>query len=197
VSNWKSGDLSNKVVDMFDTSDLDTSQVLAIADNYSREHDIHDIVLATTKGNTALTASDIFQKGMNIVAVTHSTGFIKENFQELEASISKNIEEKGIKILSSVMPFHSWNDHYRKRSGAIMPTTIIADTLRLFGQGTKVCVEIVMMACDAGMIPHGQPVLAIAGTGKGADTVLSMVGCNSRKFFDMKIIDVIAKPRSW
>ncbi|MDP6156610.1 MAG: pyruvate kinase alpha/beta domain-containing protein [Candidatus Thermoplasmatota archaeon] len=182
---------------MFDTSDMGTSQVLAIGDDYSRKNDIQDIVLATTKGNTALAAGDIFPKGMNIVAVTHSTGFIKENYQELELSVHKKIEEKGIKILTSVMPFHSWNDHYRKRSGAVVPTTIIADTLRLFGQGTKVCVEIVMMACDAGLIPQGKPVLAIAGTGKGADTVLSIVGCNSRKFFDMQILDVIAKPRSW
>lgn len=182
---------------MLDTSEMQTSQVLAIAADYSREHKLHDIVLATTRGITALAAGDIFQQGMNIIAVTHSTGFVKENHQEVDPSVRKKIEEKGIKLLTSVMPFHSWNDHYRKRSGAIMPTTIIADTLRLFGQGTKVCVEIVMMACDAGMILQGKPVLAIAGTGKGADTVLSMVGCNSRKFFDMKITDMIAKPRKW
>ncbi len=182
---------------MFDTSEMDTSQVLATASDYSIKHDINDIVLATTKGNTAIAGGDIFRKGSNIIAVTHSTGFVRENYQELESSVAKKIEEKGIRILTSVMPFHSWNDHYRKRSGAVMPTTIIADTLRLFGQGTKVCVEIVMMACDAGMIPQGKPVLAIAGTGKGADTVLYVLGRNSRKFFDMKILDVVAKPKSW
>lgn len=74
-----------------------------------------------------------------------------------------------------------------------MPSTIIADTLRLFGQGTKVCVEIVSMAIDAGLIPP-EPVVAIAGTGYGADTVLLIEGKNSRKFFDMKVKEVIAKP---
>lgn len=78
-----------------------------------------------------------------------------------------------------------------------MPSTIIADTLGLFGQGTKVCVEIVMMAGDAGLVPQGVPVLAIAGTGRGADTILLVEGCNARRFFSMKIMDVIAKPKVW
>lgn len=54
----------------------------------------------------------------------------------------------------------------------------------MMGQGTKVCVKIVAMACDAGLVRSDQPVLAIAGTGRGADTVLLIWSANSRRFFD-------------
>ncbi|MHA2427903.1 MAG: hypothetical protein ACXADB_07765 [Candidatus Hermodarchaeia archaeon] len=64
----------------------------------------------------------------------------------------------------------------------------------MMGQGTKVCVEIVAMACDAGLVQSDKAVLAIAGTGRGADTVLLIKSANSRRFFDLKILDVIAKP---
>lgn len=182
---------------MIDTTGMDTSSVLTVARDYALEHNISDIVLATTKGDTALEAAEILGNVKNVVAVTHSTGFVEGDHQELNFDTREAIKAKGIVVLTSVMPFHCWNDHYRRRSGAIMPSTIIADTLRLFGQGTKVCVEIMMMACDAGLLTQGKPVLSIAGTGRGADTVLLIKGDNSRRFFDFKIVDVIAKPRDW
>jgi hypothetical protein len=64
----------------------------------------------------------------------------------------------------------------------------------MMGEGTKVCAEIVSMACDAGEIESGREVMAVAGTNKGADTALVIRSANSRRFFDLKIIDVIAKP---
>lgn len=47
---------------------------------------------------------------------------------------------------------------------------VIAHTLRFFGQGMKVCVEIAVMAADGGLIPPNIPILSIGGTGRGADT---------------------------
>ena len=77
-----------------------------------------------------------------------------------------------------------------------MPTTIIADTLRLFGQGTKVAVEIILMASDAGLISKN-PTIGIGGASKGADTAILAEPCNSKNLFDMKILDVITKPKNW
>ena len=91
------------------------------------------------------------------------------------------------------MPFHSINDAIRAKSGTSVET-LIADTLRMMGQGTKVCVEIVAMACDNGLIESGRNVLAIGGTGKGAETVLVVRSANSKRLFDMRIVEVIAKP---
>ncbi|MFW5898381.1 MAG: pyruvate kinase alpha/beta domain-containing protein [Candidatus Saliniplasma sp.] len=176
---------------MIDTSDMSTEEVLKIAKEYAEDHGINDVVVATTRGETGSLAADLF-KDLNVVAVTHSTGFREEGEQELKEENRRKMEENGVKIFTGPMPFHTWNDYYRKK-GSVMTSTVIADTLRLFGQGTKVCVEIVSMATDAGLVPP-EPVIAIAGTGYGADTVLLIEGKNSRKFFDMKVKDVVAKP---
>ncbi|MEF8835957.1 MAG: hypothetical protein V5A76_07370 [Candidatus Thermoplasmatota archaeon] len=178
---------------MIDTTEMDTEEILKVAQEYVRENEIENIVVATTRGETGVKAGELFDEDTNVVAVTHSTGFREEGEQELEEENRKEMEEHQVEIFTGPMSFHSWNDYYRKKKGSIMPSTIIADTLRLFGQGTKVCVEIVSMATDAGLIPP-QPVLAIAGTGYGADTVLLIDGNNSRRFFDMEVKEVIAKP---
>jgi hypothetical protein len=70
----------------------------------------------------------------------------------------------------------------------------MANVLRRLGEGTKVCVEITMMAADAGLIPADKDVVAIAGTGRGADTALRLYPANAARFFNLKIREVIAKP---
>ncbi|MFW6040567.1 MAG: hypothetical protein ACOC85_01885 [Thermoplasmatota archaeon] len=178
---------------MIDTTNKDTKEVLKIAKRYADENGIKDIVVATTRGETGVMTADIFGKDHTVIAVTHSTGFRNEEEQELKEENRQKMEEKGAQIFTGPMLFHTWNDYYRKKKKSVMPSTIIADTLRLFGQGTKVCVEIVSMSMDAGLI-GSEPVIAIAGTGYGADTVLLIAGKNSRRFFDMNIKEVVAKP---
>jgi hypothetical protein len=73
---------------------------------------------------------------------------------------------------------------------------LVAHTLRMLGQGMKVCVEIVAMAADAGLIPC-EDVIAVAGTGRGADTV-ALIGANSsNNFFQIKVREILAKPRAF
>jgi hypothetical protein len=82
----------------------------------------------------------------------------------------------------------------RKDFGTIQPLELMANVLRRSGEGTKVCVEITLMAADAGLIPADKDIVAIAGTGRGADTALRLHSANAARFFDMKIREVIAKP---
>ena len=65
------------------------------------------------------------------------------------------------------------------------------------GEGTKVCVEIVVMAADAGLIPVDKDVIDIGGTGRGADTAMVIKPANASKFFNLKIRETIAKPRDF
>src|SRR5512133_1229973 len=64
---------------------------------------------------------------------------------------------------------------------------------RLFGQGTKVAVEIAVMALDSGLIPYGVPVISVGGTNKGADTALLLVPSHAATFFDTRIQEVISR----
>ena len=181
---------------MIDTSELETEEVVKICKKYAEDHDIKHIIVASTIGDTALISAEIFSEDDNVIVVTHSTGFRKPNEQEMPQQTQEQLRDAGLKVLIAPMVFHSWNDYYRKKYGAILPTTIIADTLRIFGQGTKVAVEIIIMAMDAGLISN-QQVMGIGGTGRGADTILIAEPSNSKKLFDMKIKDVVAKPIQW
>ena len=78
----------------------------------------------------------------------------------------------------------------------IYPALLIADTLRLFGQGTKVAVEISIMAADAGTLT-GDDIVAIGGTARGADTALVLKPANQSDLFSMRIREVICKPRKF
>lgn len=181
---------------MKDTAGMDTDGVLDIAKSYAEKHDVSDVVVATTSGETGAKAAALFYEGFNLVAVTHATGFQKPGIQELEEEHRRRIVENGGAVFTGPMIFHTWNDFYRKQRDSIMPTTIIADTLRMFGQGTKVAVEIAAMAADAGHIPPGE-VLSIAGTGHGADTVLHIDAAHSKMLMDTHIMGVVAKPTEW
>lgn len=77
----------------------------------------------------------------------------------------------------------------------VNPPSIVAHTLRMFGQGTKVAVEIAVMALDAGLIPYGSEVIAIGGSGGGADTALVVKPAHAKNFFDTQIREIICKPR--
>ena len=76
----------------------------------------------------------------------------------------------------------------------VYPVEIIAHTLRMFGQGTKVCVEISAMAADAGLIRTGEPVIAIGGTARGADTAVVLRPEVSYNILKTKIDRIICKP---
>jgi hypothetical protein len=77
----------------------------------------------------------------------------------------------------------------------VYPAYIVTQTLRRFSQGVKVGVEIVMEACDAGLIPEAAVVVAVGGTGWGADTILIIESAASKRFLDLKVLEIVAKPR--
>jgi hypothetical protein len=70
----------------------------------------------------------------------------------------------------------------------------VADFLRFFCQGVKVCVEILLMAGNAGLVEAGEEVVVVAGTGRGADTALVMRGATSTEPKGMRVSRILCKP---
>jgi hypothetical protein len=173
-----------------------TDALLRIVKEYVKKEGIRDIVVASTTGETGAKASKIFN-GYNIVIVTHCFGFHEPGKIELEDEYRREILANGAKIFTGVHALSSVERAIRKDFGTIQPLELIANTLRLMGEGTKVCVEITLMAADAGLIPVDKDVIAVAGTGRGADTALRIQPANAGRFFNSKIKEVIAKPRSF
>jgi hypothetical protein len=173
-----------------------TDALLRIAKEYVEKEGIRHVVVASTTGETGVKASKIF-KGYNIVIVTHCFGFREPGKIELEDEYRREILVNGAKIFTGVHALSSVERAIRKDFGTIQPLELIANTLRLMGEGAKVCVEIALMAMDAGLIPADKDIVSIAGTGRGADTALRIRPSNASRFFDLKIREVIAKPHDF
>ena len=172
-----------------------TESVLRLVKKYAQAEGIRDIVVASTTGETGIKASKAL-KGLNVVVVSHHVGFHEPGVWEMEDDNLKKILENGAKILTATHALSGVERAIRKKFETIMPLEIMANTLRLFGEGTKVCVEITLMAADAGLIPAGGEVIAIGGTGRGADTALVIKPATASRFFNLGIKEIIAKPRS-
>jgi hypothetical protein len=173
-----------------------TDVLLELVSSYAKNEGIKDIVVASTTGKTGAKAAKIF-KGYNVVIVTHSYGFQESNKNELQEENQKEILANGAKIFTGTHVLSSVERAIRRNFNTIQPLELIANVLRLFGEGTKVCVEIAVMAADAGLIPVDRDVIAIGGTGGGADTALRIQPANAAKFFDLKIREIIAKPKNF
>jgi len=175
--------------------EANTEQTLKLACKRGRALGINEVVLASTKGDTAYKALEIFS-GFKITAVTCHNG-VKEPFKSLmQDDVRKDLEAKGVTI---VMATHALSGVERSLVGkyqGVCPVVLISDTLRLFGQGTKVAVEVSIMAADAGTLT-GKDIITIGGTAKGADTALVLKPANQSNFFDMRIREIICKPRGF
>lgn len=176
-----------------EAGEKNTDALLQFVKKYARKEGIKDIVIASTTGETGAKAAKIF-KGCNVVIVTHCFGFREPGESELKEEYRKEILASGAKIFTGVHALSSAERAIRKDFGTIQPLELIANVLRLMGEGTKVCVEIALMAADAGLVPVDRDIIAIAGTGKGSDTALRIRSANAARFFNLRIREVIAKP---
>lgn len=171
-----------------------TDETLKLARERADILGIKEVIVASTRGETGVKASEIF-RGFNLIVVSHATGFKEAGIQEMGENNRKIIKENGGKILVCPHVFAGVERAIRDRFGTAYPSEIIAQTLRLFSEGTKVAVEITAMAADAGLISVDGDVVVIAGTSKGADTALVIKPANSKRLFNMKIKEIIAIPK--
>ena len=178
----------------FETIGLEnTEETLRLAAERAKARGIKKIVLASTTGETARLAAERFAgTGIKMVVVPHQYGFIGE--QRFPAALISELEKKGHHVHFGTMLFHT-DGFY----GMTMPT-VMAILLRTLCQGMKVAVEIILMATDSGCIAAGEKVIAVTGTGRGADTAIVATASTSTKLYDLHITEIICKPletKSW
>ncbi len=170
-----------------------TQRTLEIAAGRAKELDVNAVVVSTTSGATGVEALPYF-KNRNLIMVTHSTGFLKPDFQQLRPESREKIELGGAKILTCQHALGGVGRAVRKKLATYQVDEIMAYTLRIFGEGTKVAVEIALMAADAGLISTLEPCLSLGGTGQGIDTAVLLQPAHAQNFFDLRILEILAKP---
>lgn len=173
-----------------------TGPTIQLALERARELNINHLVVASSTGRTALQVAGA-AGDLNICCVTYHTGFDGPGQNRMPPEVRTQLAEKGVQLLTTTHLLAGVDRAIRNKFGGVYPAEIMAQALRMLGQGVKVCFEISGMALDAGLIPHGTEIIAIAGSGKGADTAAVMLPAHSNHFFDSKMKEIICKPREF
>jgi hypothetical protein len=136
----------------------------------------------------------VLDPDIRLIAVTHVTGFDEPDAQEMEEAVRRELQSRGVQVLTCQHAFGGVGRAVRNKLKSYQVDEIMAYTLRIFGQGTKVAIEITLMAADAGLVRTDEDIIAVGGTCEGADSALLIRPANSFSFFDLKVREIICKP---
>lgn len=203
---------------------VNTDEVIEIVRKASSRYE--HLVVASITGDSAVRLAEKI-KGKEIICVTCPQGMSWEvekmgegpfasipELEEIRTAWSRQgltrvpmgisrenrdrLDDLKVKVVQGTIPFFgptfSMRVHLRKVTGL----DLIAKTLELLSTGTLVCLECVLMSVDAGVIPEGEEVMALAGTERGLDTAWTIRGSASANLFHpsrgARFIELFAKP---
>ena len=203
---------------------VNTDQTLEVLKNAPQSLDY--LVVASVTGDSAVKAAEQI-KNRKVICVTCPQGMFwevnamnadlfdkipelktrreewqKRKLERVPLSITDENKQKvsalGVQTVRGTIPLFgpsfSMRLHLRK------PTSldIVAKKLELISPGSLVCMEAVLMATDAGVIPEDQLVYACAGTEMGLDTAWIVKSSASANLFHptrgFRFVELLAKP---
>ena len=127
-----------------------------------------------------------------IIIVTHA--YVAGLKNDMSEEVRKQIESRAYRVITAAHALSAGERGMSTVFKGVYPLEIVAHTLRMMGQGTKVCVEIGLMAVDNGAVESGKPVVCIGGTGRGEDTVCIISPAPSADLFKTKVNEFLCKP---
>lgn len=172
-----------------------TDGTIELALARAAELGIDRVVVASNTGDTARRVRARAPAATRVVCVTHQVGFNQPGEDELGDAARRELRDAGVEVFTGTHFFAGVDRALRRAHSGLHPAEIVAQTLRLLGQGAKVAVEIAVMATDAGLVPPDREVVSIGGTGRGADTALVLRPAHGQDFFSTKIVEIICMPR--
>jgi hypothetical protein len=172
-----------------------TDKTLEIALACCNEQSINKIVVASSRGDTALKLKESADSQLDIIAVTYSAG--SRYVDDVEA-FNQNVDKLKQSGTGIVRGLHALSGTERafesKYKTQYLPLNIVADTLRMFCHGVKVCVEIAIMAAEHGYVSPDEEIVAIAGSHHGADTAVVLKPAYASDMFKTKIKRLLCMP---
>jgi uncharacterized protein len=174
---------------------VNTGRALEIALSCCEEKGIRKIVVASSTGKTALLAREKAKPTTEVIGVTYSAG---SKYREEVEEFNRNREtmiKKGIHVVRGLHALSATERAFEnKYKTGLLPLNIVADTLRMFSQGMKVCLEVAVMAAEAGFISPDEEVVVVGGSGHGADTAVIMKPAYAASMFETKFKAVLCIP---
>ena len=155
------------------------------------------IVAASTLGVTAdalLTAAEAAGFRNDVVIVRGCSSRNRNGVNLMKPEVRADLEARGAVIVTAAHALSAGERSLSTAYKGVYPLEIIANALRMFGQGTKVCVETAVMALDADAIPFGTPVVAVGGSHRGADTAVVVTPSYSASILKTVVNEILCKP---
>jgi uncharacterized protein len=195
MEDFMSKKLENKIYYFDNCGPTNTMVTLEIALSYCKSANIKKIVVASSTGETALNLREKAGDSVEIIAVTFSAG---SNYREEVERFNRNQQyliNKGIKIVRGLHAFSGVERSFEEKyKSGFVPLNIISDTLRIFSQGIKVCVEISVMAAENGLISPDEDIIVIGGSDTGADTAILLKPAYAANIFETRIKAILCMP---
>ena len=129
-----------------------------------------------------------------IVVVRSAASAELKGVNKMTPEVKQSLTDRGCTVVTTAHALSAAERSLSTKAQGVYPLEIMAHTLRMFGQGMKVCVECATMAMDADELPFQTPVVALGGTGGGLDTAIVLTPSYSSSILDTKIHEVLCKP---
>jgi hypothetical protein len=133
---------------------------------------------------------------IKIVGVTFAQGFeVRQNGQQSAHVFPEDrraaFSSRSIPIVRAHLPFDSISTQYRQQHGILgQDMGIVGNALNIFCGSMSLCVQAVLMACDAGEVEIGEHVVVMT-----ADTALIVRAApTARLLTDLIVRQIICKP---
>ena len=174
---------------------VNTDRTLDIALACCKEKGIRKIVVASSTGKTALRLREKAESSIEVIGVTYSAG---SKYREEVEAFNRNREtmiKRGIHVVRGLHALSATERAFEnKYKSGLLPLNIVADTLRMFSQGMKVCLEVAVMAAEAGFVSPEEEVVVVGGSGTGSDTAVIMKPAYAGSMFESKFKAVLCMP---
>jgi hypothetical protein len=168
--------LERKIVYFEAPGEENTAAVFTSAKERADELGIKHVLIPSVRGVSAEKALDFFANtGLTLF-------FVGTDPARFSPETKKHIEDSGFKLAFYKQVDYQYTDE-------------VKNAFRRFGQGTKVAVEVTLIAAQEEIVALGAEVVALGGSAKGLDTALVIKAATSDEFYELEIREILCKPR--
>lgn len=174
------------------------SDCLDASFNAAKRHGIEKIVIFTGSGEGARLAADRFlcnsdYQNINVIAVTFPNGqrFTSKNYPHIISADDRSyLKEKGIPVVRAHLPLSHIKAQYQEHGILGQDFSLLGNLLGIFGGSMSLCIQAVLMACDAGEVQEGEHVISLT-----SDTsIIARASATSNLLTDFVVREILCKP---
>jgi len=166
-----------------------TRDCAEIARERARELSLGKILVASTTGRTAEEFHRVLKgTGIRLIVVTHVVGFSRPGEWEFSQETAERLRAEGVTVITGTHALSGLERAFSRSAkvGGGSRTEAVAEAFRrVIAVGLKVAVECTLIAADMGVVSPDEEVIAVGGTGSGADTVCVIRPSHTASFFDL------------